>query len=518
MGQLVKLNICGQKFSLNNLLYKQHNEKPCAGNHKNHRDNETNSWMPLYLASDVLAFESIGNCNKSRIHASFAKQGLATKITLPTGVKFSRLPAGNSNGVWFYSVYGVIQAVMQYLNSQEEQIRLIEEFMSIWKLRVNDPLLPQKLDHFTVVNKSRSIPMPVDLRQNASYLSRNSGQSTVGSANDEEMLVSCIIPSSGCVVGSKRSRTDSIAQRLDEELFDVPDVAVEVSISSDSLCKLPLTHQEGSSPTEEGRCGIKMERNFLQPELSSHARLKKFDVKVNQDTRDDSKSPVTAEECQDRENRTFQRFRGCRNHLSNGKCKFASSEQSTNRRELVKEFCEQAESLISLPVTDLQVCWLQTFSQLILDEVLKFDAGLCSENSQSSVGDLWTNSSLICISQWLGEKFNLLVPVVAEKVDSFKKANFNQITELPSDREMIRELFPAAMYELFSKWIDVAMHDRNHLIDSPDLGGTHHIHSSSSKETNKLGIYSLLLLLLEFSNQALVSGVAHVLYPRFVAS
>lgn len=50
-----------------------------------HRDNETNSWMPLYLASDVLAFESIGNCNKSRIHASFAKQGLATKITLPTG-------------------------------------------------------------------------------------------------------------------------------------------------------------------------------------------------------------------------------------------------------------------------------------------------------------------------------------------------------------------------------------------------------------------------------------------------
>ncbi|PIK50870.1 hypothetical protein BSL78_12251 [Apostichopus japonicus] len=239
-----------------------------------HRDNETNSWMPLYLASDVLAFESIGNCNKSRIHASFAKQGLATKITLPTGVKFSRLPAGNSNGVWFYSVYGVIQAVMQYLNSQEEQIRLIEEFMSIWKLRVNDALLPQKLDHFTVVNKSRSIPMPVDLQQNASYLSRNSSQSTVGSADDEEMLVSCIIPSSGCVVGSKRSRTDSIAQRLDEELFDVPDVAVEVSVSSDSLCQIPSTRKEGSSPTE-GRGGIKMERNFVQPEVSSHPKLRK---------------------------------------------------------------------------------------------------------------------------------------------------------------------------------------------------------------------------------------------------
>ncbi|XP_071339135.1 uncharacterized protein [Trachinotus anak] len=94
--------------------------------------------IPLYLGADVLSSTDVRTENHPRLHAKFAKKGLATKIHFSPAFRFHglKVPTAN-NSLWFYSVQGLFRVAFE-MYSKQEQLAVLESFQDVWKSQIND--------------------------------------------------------------------------------------------------------------------------------------------------------------------------------------------------------------------------------------------------------------------------------------------------------------------------------------------------------------------------------------------
>ena len=100
--------------------------------------------IPLFLGADVLSGCCIAVSNLPRMHAKFAKQGLAVKVNFPTSVRLQGVH-GSARGVWFYSIQGLFRVCFEYYN-REEQLDCLTHLCPVWKQRFSDPCFQQEIE------------------------------------------------------------------------------------------------------------------------------------------------------------------------------------------------------------------------------------------------------------------------------------------------------------------------------------------------------------------------------------
>ncbi|CAJ1068190.1 uncharacterized protein si:ch211-110p13.9 isoform X1 [Xyrichtys novacula] len=110
-------------------------------------------------------------------------------------------------------------------------------------------------------------------------------------------------------------------------------------------------------------------------------------------------------------------------------------------------------------------------------------------------GCAYSSSLLSCIGRWLGQQFHAANNSISHKVEGFKVHHIEQISDLPPAEELATELFPEAMQTLLLHWMGL---------------------SEESTLVKRHSEYPILLLILEFANHNLITGVAHVLYSSLI--
>jgi len=106
------------------------------------------------------------------------------------------------------------------------------------------------------------------------------------------------------------------------------------------------------------------------------------------------------------------------------------------------------------------------------------------------------SSSLLCgVGRWLGQQFHAANSSISQKVEGFKVQHIEHISDLPPAEELTTELFPEAMRTLLLHWMGL---------------------SDESSMEKRHSEYPILLLILEFANHNLITGVAHVLYSSLI--
>ncbi|GLD54022.1 uncharacterized protein AKAME5_000669300 [Lates japonicus] len=110
-------------------------------------------------------------------------------------------------------------------------------------------------------------------------------------------------------------------------------------------------------------------------------------------------------------------------------------------------------------------------------------------------GSVYSSSLLSCIGRWLGQQFHAANCSISQKVEGFKVQHIERISDLPPAEELATELFPEAMQTLLLHWMGL---------------------SEESTLEKRHSEYPILLLILEFANHNLITGVAHVLYSSLI--
>lgn len=110
-------------------------------------------------------------------------------------------------------------------------------------------------------------------------------------------------------------------------------------------------------------------------------------------------------------------------------------------------------------------------------------------------GCVYSSFLLDCIGQWLGQQFHAANSKISQKVEGFKVQHIDRITDLPAAEDLATGLFPEAMQTLLLHWMGL---------------------SEESALEKRRTEYPILLLILEFANHNLITGVAHVLYSSLI--
>lgn len=108
---------------------------------------------------------------------------------------------------------------------------------------------------------------------------------------------------------------------------------------------------------------------------------------------------------------------------------------------------------------------------------------------------MYSSYLLTCVGRWLGQQFYAANSSISQRVEDFKIQHIEQISDLPPAEELATELFPEAMQALLLNWMG--------LCEESTLG-------------KRRSEYPILLLILEFANHNLITGVAHVLYSSLI--
>ncbi|GAB6028671.1 hypothetical protein CHUAL_004497 [Chamberlinius hualienensis] len=105
--------------------------------------NESEIITPLFFGTDLLNNSGISPSNHCRIHTRYANNGFATKIMFPPDVTIGGL-THCQNGAWFYSIQGVFQIVFEH-HSRNFQLKIVTSLINTWQGVEADPKLPKKL-------------------------------------------------------------------------------------------------------------------------------------------------------------------------------------------------------------------------------------------------------------------------------------------------------------------------------------------------------------------------------------
>ncbi|XP_044146310.1 uncharacterized protein LOC122934712 isoform X1 [Bufo gargarizans] len=360
-----------------------------------HGQKAEDNMIPVFLGSDVVSQTGIRTENHPKIHAKFARKGLAARLNFSSEFKFEklRLPGG-MNSLWFYSIQGLFKVAFD-LYSREEQMAVIESLQELWKSRLKDK--------------------PLDKFYNLS-ICLESNKRVIPQAEEPQMYEKLSVSSSQQISGIPR---------------------VPLSLSEHNYC---MTSQDGSS--------------------------------------------------------------GCLSHDTAG-------------HDLIIQKLKYLVGLCSSSLIDLENQLLKTTVALLdvvgqvfsghnyLDKIINSIMDLLEavshvqdkDNPKKEASNMYENQLLFEVSSWLGNRFHSENDRISQQVEAFKRKHIDRISDLPPAEELVAALFPNAMKVLLLKWMG--------LFDD----------ASVSKLQSE---YPILLLILEFANHNLITGVSHVLYSSLI--
>lgn len=128
------------------------------------------------------------------------------------------------------------------------------------------------------------------------------------------------------------------------------------------------------------------------------------------------------------------------------------------------------------------------------DEVRLTDLAMTLFQTQGF--SIYSSTLLKTVAGWLGQQFSAANSTISRRVEGFKAQHIEHITDLPPPEELASELFPEAMRNLLAHWMGL---------------------SDEADDWKRHSEYPILLLILEFANHNLITGVAHVLYSSLIS-
>ncbi|KAK6483516.1 hypothetical protein HHUSO_G15039 [Huso huso] len=191
------------------------------------------------------------------------------------------------------------------------------------------------------------------------------------------------------------------------------------------------------------------------------------------------------------------------------------AEKSSSPQHQVSQKIKTLERLLQNSVTDMQkeksgvvLLLLDYIDQLIsrvtneekvsdiILQILKATYKLHQEqNPETNVTSVYNSPLLHTVSSWLGQQFSSANACISKQIEEFKVNHIDRITDLPPAEELVSELFPESMRVLLMNWMGL---------------------SDDSASWKRHSEYPILLLILEFANHNLITGVAHVLYSSLI--
>uniref|UniRef100_A0A3P8UBJ5 Si:ch211-110p13.9 n=1 Tax=Amphiprion percula TaxID=161767 RepID=A0A3P8UBJ5_AMPPE len=185
---------------------------------------------------------------------------------------------------------------------------------------------------------------------------------------------------------------------------------------------------------------------------------------------------------------------------------FQQSLQTEQSQPLVSSVRQKLHSLDDQLSSDPQSCTEQLETVLLLlENINQYIKGNLEEKDATETvlallkakdwGSVYSSSLLSCVGCWLGQQFHAANSSISQKVEGFKVQHIERISDLPPAEELATELFPEAMQTLLLHWMGL---------------------SEESSLEKRHSEYPILLLILEFANHNLITGVAHVLYSSLI--
>ncbi|XP_072521049.1 uncharacterized protein [Salminus brasiliensis] len=156
------------------------------------------------------------------------------------------------------------------------------------------------------------------------------------------------------------------------------------------------------------------------------------------------------------------------------------SAMQVNQEETVLKLLDYAESCLGG----------QQNEEMLTDAVM----ALLGNHSQEL--SIYSSPLLQALAGWVGQKFHVANGSISQQVEGFKMRHIEHITDLPPAEELATELFPEAMRKLLINWMGL---------------------SEEAATWKRLSEYPIVLLILEFANHNLITGVAHVLYSSLIS-
>ncbi|XP_069820099.1 uncharacterized protein [Dendropsophus ebraccatus] len=363
-----------------------------------HGQKAEDNMIPLFLGSDVVSQTGIRTENHPKIHAKFARKGLAARLNFSSEFKFEklRLPGG-LNSLWFYSIQGLFKVAFD-LYGREEQLAVIESLQELWKSRLKDEPL----------NKCYNLSV--------------------------------------CLEDHRRiSSTPPGRDQAEEPAIQEKSVSQQIS----GKCRVP--------------CSLS-EHNYC---LTSRHRPS---VCLSQDT--------TANDLM------IQRLRSLL-----GLCTSSALHLENQLMKTISALLDVVEHVLS------GHGFLDNMIKSMMDLLEAMSRLQDKDGPQKEASNVYHNALLFEVSSWLGNRFHSENDRISQQVEEFKRKHIDRISDLPPAEELVAALFPNAMKVLLLKWMGL----------SDD--------ASLSKLQSE---YPILLLILEFANHNLITGVSHVLYSSLI--
>ncbi|XP_070712156.1 uncharacterized protein [Pempheris klunzingeri] len=188
-------------------------------------------------------------------------------------------------------------------------------------------------------------------------------------------------------------------------------------------------------------------------------------------------------------------------------CSFPKQGLQTEQSQLVVSTVRQKLHSLDEKLSSLtQSCTEQLETiLLLLENIDRYMNGTLEESKVTETvlallkakdwGCVYSSSLHSCIGRWLGQQFHAANSNISQKVEGFKVHHIERISDLPPAEELVTELFPEAMQTLLLHWMGL---------------------SEESTLEKRHSEYPILLLILEFANHNLITGVAHVLYSSLI--
>ena len=203
-------------------------------------------------------------------------------------------------------------------------------------------------------------------------------------------------------------------------------------------------------------------------------------------------------------------------HTSSGQSRFeVSNPRSTDTEDhgecgnYISEAVENIKSKLEKVYKHEKSCslilpYMESFSDLLIDEErnitekqsTSFPIKLIKDYmdaKQQKIAESPQDHELAVhiVSSWVGNTFYLFKDIIKHNIDAFKQTYINSISEIPSPEEIVRTVYPSAMYSLIYLWIKGS-------------GGDGHDDMEECKK-----IRSICLLILELLNGSPISGLGH---------
>ncbi|XP_060699632.1 uncharacterized protein si:ch211-110p13.9 [Hemiscyllium ocellatum] len=380
---------------------------------------------PLFLGADVVAKTGIRTENHPRIHARFAKKGLATKLSFGAEFRFEGLKVPTVvNNLWFYSIQGLFQVAFE-MYTKDQQLEVLVVLQDLWKARINDPNLNEKYDIKILQNYPKEGLLEkhtLEISDNRSY---NALHSSIQGGNPE------------------------------------PDINVYRTAAS----PLDSTHNNIIVNQDDHNYCMQEERILLETEKPC------VDNQLNVEALDYDSLSI-------RFRSVYQAF------------KVLPFQIQKEHEKTITQLLDFVELLISenISAQKLADMMLQLLTHL-QDIIVK------TETTATGANSIYCSHMLYSVSNWLGHQFYSANGLISKQVEEFKTTHIDRITDLPPAEDLVDKLFPEAMKVLLLSWMGL---------------------DDNSALWKRQSEYPIVLLILEFANHNLITGVAHVLYSSLI--